>query len=130
MVCDTKHRIGSRYVEVFECLDDDFSQSKRRALSQPNDSRPSSAAASYDTGAVLRLRGLPYGAGVAEVQTFMASWPVQQVKSCALAAAAAAAASAASAASAAAVAEGSLKTFLRMASSWLRITQVCIFITE
>jgi hypothetical protein len=90
MASNPKHRIGSRYVEVFECLDDDFSQSKRRALSHnPSDPRPSSlssssaAAAAYDTGAALRLRGLPYGAGIAEVQSFMASWPVQQVQACA-----------------------------------------------
>jgi hypothetical protein len=70
--------MGSRYVEVFECLDEDFLQSKRRAIA----SSDSSSSASLDVCGALRLRGLPYGARVADIEEFMGAWPVEQVPSC------------------------------------------------
>ena len=58
-------------------------QAKRRAVMHATDTSPlplSSSFASHDSGAVLRLRGLPYGAHVADVQEFMAAWPLQQAR--------------------------------------------------
>ncbi len=78
----TSSRIGTRYIEVFETLEDDFVQAKRRAVTHASDAGlPSSSSyTSHDSGAVLRLRGLPYGAHVADVQEFMAAWPLQQAR--------------------------------------------------